>query len=47
MSRVEVEWHCSLTFFANKTVIPVVRVVCIPQTTVRVLELEEFVSVFA
>jgi hypothetical protein len=36
-----------LTLFANKTVIPVVRVVGISQTTMRVFEFKELVSVFA
>ena len=35
------------TFFPNQTIVPVVRVVRIPQPSVRVLKLEELVAVLA
>lgn len=35
------------TLLANQAIIPVIRVVRIPQTSLRVLKLQEFMPVFA
>lgn len=35
------------TFFANQTVIPVVRIISVAKTAMRILELEEFVAMLA
>jgi hypothetical protein len=36
-----------LTFFTDQTVVPVVGIVCVTKTTMRELELEEFVAMLA
>ena len=46
MSQAETGQRCPLTFFADETVVPVVGVICISQTTMRVFEFKEFMSVF-